>query len=356
MRVAVVGAGVIGLSTAIRLLERGADVTVYEAETPMSQRSAGSSRIFRLAHATPELVELAGVARRAFEEWSGLGGVQMLARTGTALTGNEVSDWAAAMLAAGAEHRITDSTEGLDLPVKRVDAPVLIDPNGGPIDAFEVGQFLVGATRSVLTHDTAFRLEPHGRMTRVWSANGRRDFDACLLVAGLGTWQLAAQIELYTPSVLFHHVRFTFRLRELAANPLCLVEKSEAWRPGFTTYQHLAAPGQWAVGAHFEPTESRWELGRDHVVATSRRRTVDYVRENLHGAEDHIVDELYCSVASSWGDGFGALRKGSVLALYGENLFKLAPAIGRLLADAALSGDTPSSTMPPELHKSAVNG
>ena len=83
------------------------------------------------------------------------------------------------------------------------------------------------------------------------------------------------------------------------------------------------------------------------MASTSRRLTVDYVRENLDGVRDTIVDELYCNVTASWGDGYGVLRSGSVLTLYGDNLFKLAPALGQLLADAALSGCTPKSMMSP---------
>jgi sarcosine oxidase len=61
VRVAVVGAGVVGLATTAALLERGADVVCFErAGGPMTERSAGSSRIFRLAHGTPELVRWPG--------------------------------------------------------------------------------------------------------------------------------------------------------------------------------------------------------------------------------------------------------------------------------------------------------
>jgi hypothetical protein len=38
---------------------------------------------------------------------------------------------------------------------------------------------------------------------------------------------------------------------------------------------------------------------------------------------------------TSRGDGFGALRRDAVLALWGDNLFKFAPLLGALLSDAA---------------------
>ncbi|OLT03813.1 hypothetical protein BJF90_03930 [Pseudonocardia sp. CNS-004] len=64
MRVAVVGAGVVGLSATAALLELGAEVVCFEqAGAPMAARSVGSSRIFRLAHREPALVRRAAEAR-----------------------------------------------------------------------------------------------------------------------------------------------------------------------------------------------------------------------------------------------------------------------------------------------------
>lgn len=50
MDIAVIAAGVVGLATTAALLDTDVNVTCYEAVGPMSQRSAGGSRILRLAH------------------------------------------------------------------------------------------------------------------------------------------------------------------------------------------------------------------------------------------------------------------------------------------------------------------
>ena len=103
----------------------------------------------------------------------------------------------------------------------------------------------------------------------------------------------------------------------------------------------MNAPDEWAVGAHIEPSKSAWELGREHVVAYSRELVIDYVRANLGGVEPHVLNELYCSITPGLGDGFNVVRNEHSLAKYGENLFKLAPALGKRLSVAILNGSTP---------------
>ncbi|HEY0640905.1 MAG TPA: FAD-dependent oxidoreductase [Pseudonocardiaceae bacterium] len=347
MKIAVVGAGVSGLSTTAALLDRDADVVCYESTGPMSQRSAGASRIFRLAHGAPELVELAERSLHEFRAWSARLGAELVRTTGTAVTGECVPEWAAAMAAAGAAHRVAEATpELLGTEVRAIDGPALVDLGGGVLDAEAVGRYLFGRARSAVVHDPVFRLErtAAGR-ARVHSVSGTQDFDACVLVAGAGSSHLGADVGLYVPAGLYHHARFTFPLLDGGARPVCLIEKSQAWRPGVTTYQHLVAPGQWAVGTHFDPADSAWELGRDHVVGTGRRLTLEYVRENLPGVDEQVLDELYCTITASWGDGYGAQREGPFLTLYGDNLFKLAPVIGTVLAEAALCDDAPKPVL-----------
>jgi sarcosine oxidase len=80
------------------------------------------------------------------------------------------------------------------------------------------------------------------------------------------------------------------------------------------------------------------------VVARARDVTSRYVRENLDGVEDKPVEELYCTFPVDWGDGYIVERRGGFLAVHGDNLFKLAPVLGRLLGEAALHGTTPEPT------------
>ena len=62
----------IGLAPALAAQDRGARVTVLEAEAPGAEQSVGPGRIFRHIHDRDELVALAVAARRAWEEaWKG---------------------------------------------------------------------------------------------------------------------------------------------------------------------------------------------------------------------------------------------------------------------------------------------
>ena len=103
MRVAVVGAGVVGLATTAALLRRGVEVTCYERSgAPMAERLAGSSRIFRLAHATPDLVQVAQVAQAGYALWSAEAGAPLVGTGGCVVSGGDWRQWAAAMAEAGA--------------------------------------------------------------------------------------------------------------------------------------------------------------------------------------------------------------------------------------------------------------
>ncbi|MBV9279188.1 MAG: FAD-dependent oxidoreductase [Chloroflexi bacterium] len=56
MRVAVVGAGVVGLAAASELMRAGAEVRCYEKAEAGSGQSKGRTRIFRLAHGDARLI------------------------------------------------------------------------------------------------------------------------------------------------------------------------------------------------------------------------------------------------------------------------------------------------------------
>jgi sarcosine oxidase len=339
MRVAVVGAGVVGLATTAALLRRGVEVTCYERSgDPMAERSAGSSRIFRLAHATPDLVRVAQVAQAGYARWSAEAGAPLVGTGGCVVSGGDWRQWAAAMAEAGAAVEIAgEGPARLRLPAHTLPAGALIDPSGGVIDVDAVRRHLVALGGEAVIGERVEALDPGPRGVTVRTGARSGSYDAVVLAAGAGTSALAAQVGIETPGTLAHHVRFTFPLRRPGLWPAWIDKPAD----GMSTYQHQNGPGTWAVGGELDPALTAWEVGRDAASAASEAAVLRYAREHLD-VEPRVVGRLYCAPHPGLGDGFEIQRSGSVLVAYGENLFKLAPVLGELLAGASVAGSTPT--------------
>jgi len=326
------------MSTLAALIDADHDAACYERGPVMAARSGGSTRIFRFAHVDPVLVRAAGAARDGFERWSRLADRPMLSTNGCVITGTGVAERAAAMADAGAEYELLGVGSGrLRLPVVSEPAAALLDVGGGVVDVAAVREFLTARAGHAVVREPVYALSisPGGAAT-VTSAGGTAEFDAVVLAAGASTSHLAAQVGLYTPPQLGHHVRFTFPV------------EGTGWQSwiddpavGVSTYQHEAGPGRWAVGGHVDPAETAWERGRESAEAASRRVISDYVVRALT-VRPEVVDTLYCTTMPTLGDGIQFRRNGPILVVYGENLMKFAPVLGAGLATAAVAGTTPS--------------
>ena len=139
------------------------------------------------------------------------------------------------------------------------------------------------------------------------------------------------------PSLVRHHHRFTFPLVDASATPPCWLDQSEAWKPGFTTYQHRTASGRWAIGGSLDADDTAWELGADEAGRRARAVVTAYARDQVTGVHPEVLDVVHCS-SMALGDGIATGRNGDVLALWGDNLMKFAPVLGSLLAASARTG------------------
>lgn len=331
-----IGAGVVGLSTTVELLRRGVDVQCFEAGEPMGERSAGDTRIFRLAHAYPDMVELAVRSRTLFAEWSSRAGVALVDPVGTVVSGTSAEAWASAMAAAGADHSLVDAgSPQLRLPGPVAAGPALIDPAGGVIRVDRIRDFLVTAVGDRLRQSRVEAVSPTPSGVRV----GAETFDAALICAGAGTSALAAGAGIDVPSALEHHLRVSFPIRPGAPAPLqCWITDG--------TYQHLAAPGTWAVGGDVDPALVTWQGGREAAERASLSAITAYAEANLPFVEPRPIATVYCTHDPDLGDGLQFARQGQILATYGENLMKFAPLLGAVLAQALAEGSTPANAGP----------
>ena len=134
-RVAVIGAGIVGLSTAYALLERGVEVCVYEQGEPGNGQSGGVSRIFRHAHDDPRLVAAARASRAAYREWGGRLGVEMVSADGAVAIGPAVEEHLPLLVDGGVAARRVDAAElARRVPLLAgFDGPAMLDEEGGSI-------------------------------------------------------------------------------------------------------------------------------------------------------------------------------------------------------------------------------
>ncbi len=144
--VAVVGAGVLGLSTAYALLERGVSVRVYEPGVPGQAQSGGESRLFRHAHDDPRLVRRTVESRALYDAWSERLGVPLVSGDGALAIGAAAEERLAVLEREGVAARPLGATElAGHLPLLAAyDGPAVLDERGGSI---RTGAMVRGAGR-----------------------------------------------------------------------------------------------------------------------------------------------------------------------------------------------------------------
>ena len=297
MNIAVVGAGIVGLSTAFALVERGLDVTVYERGEPGAAQSGGESRIFRHAHDDPRLVALAVSGREVWREWEARFGVELVSPDGSFLTGPATERRAALLRDAGLQPRAVSAH-----PLGA--GPGLLDETAGVIRTRAAVSALVSAIGDRLVRDEVVAVGDDG----VVRAGGTiTAYDRVIVCAGRETALLAGGLATRT----FSHVRLTFPLRD--APP----ERLPCFQDGRAYGDPLPGNDRFAVGLEDDADE-----------------TVAYVAEHLPGLVPEPVEARNCwAVELPWGpDGMAVWERGRTRFFAGGNLFKHAPWIGRALA------------------------
>lgn len=343
-----VGAGVVGLATASALLDAGAEVRLYERDSPGLAQSNGRTRIFRLAHADARLVDLAARSERLWREWETRFGRRLVSDEGLLVTGDEqVAAWTKGMADAGARHLLLDMEEATArLPIARpAGSAALFDPAAGPTRARRTVECLLAMCADCLRREEVLEMDQTAADCTVSTHTGSWQCDEVIITAGVETGRLAASAGIGVETSLVHDSRFTYTiLDEYRGRTLaCWIDESGIYGPGYSSYgQRVGSTDSYAVAVGWGDGEG---LTPDEESALHRQHSLEYLRQAYPGLDPVPVDEIRCSYAASGvgedGDGFMARRSGAITALYGNRLFKFAPLLGQLLAQTAMTGALP---------------
>lgn len=337
--VAVVGGGIIGLSTGYALQRRGVECVCFEAAVPGSGQSAGRTRVFRHGHDDERLIRLAVRARAEWERLEGELGGQLLGREGVLICGPNVAERAAAFEAAGVPARLVGRDE--QVSVLPVFAPpedeALFDELGGSIDVRAVIDRLAAALADRLVRARVFGVREGGSGLELQTSEGLWSAERAVLCPGAQLHELIPGLGLDIPLTIELHTRASFPVREPGADLACLQDRSGVH--GETVYAAPMPEGrEYAIGlgGEFEPP-----------VEEALARLMRYAERGMPGLEPGPAGVRLCQTSVlPWGDdAFAVWDTGRVLVLAGANLFKFGPLLGELIAERAVDELAPSAQL-----------
>ncbi|ADX72559.1 glycine/D-amino acid oxidase, deaminating [Pseudarthrobacter phenanthrenivorans Sphe3] len=353
-RVAVVGAGIIGLSAAHALRKAGADVLVYESGTPGSGQSAGESRIFRHAHDDVRLAAFVRHSRTLWRNWESDFGVELVSPAGAIAIGDSVEDKLRVLsgLPEIPVELVPPGQLAARLPILAAfGGKAMLDAEGGAIRTHAAFTALTGELENLLVPDHVLAVRHSsdgGAEVRTGTRVDR--FDHVVLCAGRGTAALARSAGLDIPIELAAHARVTFRVRADVDVPLPTFQDASGLFGETGVYAAPSADSRhFAVGLS-EVTAARPDgsLVDPSALESLATRASAYVRKALPGLDPEPAGYVHCWVTRlPWGDdGVGIWSTGNLSAVGGHNLFKQAPALGEALAETAMSGVVPAALRP----------
>ncbi len=346
MRIAVIGAGISGLATTYEL-SKDASVSVrcFSPSPPMSFRSAGVTRHFRVTHWDGELVSYALEAYDGWQRWSGEAGERLLGNE-TVLVSDPLAEARAQVaLDAGASVMLIDRHPGLRAITSLDDlGPTVLDPMGGVIRAARAGAFLFDHVGAMISCAEVISIEEHRDTAVVRTEQEEWSCDSVVIAAGAGTPRLAKQIGIEVDVVPHHIFRHAFPIRDRGGRPPTWFDHRRMWNPDILIHGNLEHAGYWAVELTLPWFETQIDPEVDSVDEVAARVsdvTHAYVREVLDGLGPTGCEVIRSDILGNCSDGFAAARSGRSLVVWGDNFFKFAPILGRDLARAATDMTVP---------------
>ncbi len=319
MKVAIVGAGVMGCAAAWALSERGADVTLHEQFELDHDRgsSHGRTRIFRVAY--PE-VEWIRFAQDAYAGWRDLD-PDLLGLYGLIeLVADPELTSARALDECGVPYRLLDAEEvrarGAVLPAGWT---ALLTTDAGVVFADRARDAFLEAAR--VDVETSSRVE------------STDELDADVVVVTAGSWVRDLVPDL--PVTVTRETVAYFR-REGPPPPSIVDLNAETGGHGMYSLQdpvHGLKAGAHHAGAEADPDA---DGEPDPAIV---ERIAAWVRDRFPDVDPDPVEAQTCLYTTTADQRFVLERRGRVVvgsACSGHG-FKFAPAVGRRLAELALS-------------------
>jgi sarcosine oxidase len=318
MRVAVVGAGVMGCAAAWALRERGADVTVHEqfALDHHHGSSHGRTRIFRIAYPEAHWIRFAQDALAGWQELDedllGLYGLVELAPDPSLIS-------ARALAESGVPHRMLGRDE-----VREIGATL---PGGWTaLHIADAGVVFADRARHAFLVAAGVEVETNRRIAST------DELDADVVVVTAGPW-----VRDLVPDLQVTVTRETLAYFAYEGPPRpCIVDLSAETRTHAMYSLHDPVHGLKA-GAHHAGSEADPDSEGEPDQAIVER-IASWVRERFPDVDPSPVGAETCLYTNTPDQNFVLERRGRVVvgsACSGHG-FKFAPAIGRRLAELAL--------------------
>jgi sarcosine oxidase len=334
----VIGAGLLGLSTAWHLIRRGRDVLVLERARVghSGSGSRGLCRIFRLGYDDPRYVRMAKQALPLWRELEAETGSALLSITGQLTFGPGLDVLGSGLASAGATFELWSGPEAArHFPSIAPPGPAVFEPGSGVIHAERtLNELRLGAAASLREDVTVTRLDDRGTSVSVETTVGTVQAAVAVCCAGPWTPALLAAAGISLPlSASVEQVAYFSSGRDGLALLPVIIERVEPMIYGLPTPDG----GLFKVGRH----QSSPAVGMADTDLTphpdSDRPLAEAVARLIPTCGSQPVASERCIYDNSPDENFVLDRIGRIVIGAGTSGhgFKFGPLLGEVLADLA---------------------